>query len=173
MKNNTLYLTRAALIAALYVVLTIISNFAGLANGGIQLRLSEMLTILPVFTAAAIPGLAVGCALANIATGCALWDIVFGTLATTLGALGTYYIGRKHPYAGPIFPIAANALIVPKVLQIVYGAEGTYWYFMLTVGIGEILSCGVLGILLYRALRKTKVFDDVTLRTRRKRGEKR
>ncbi|MCI5533286.1 MAG: QueT transporter family protein [Firmicutes bacterium] len=160
MKNNTLYLTQASLIAALYVVLTIISNFAGLASGVIQLRLSEMLTILPVFTSAAIPGLAVGCAVANLATGCALWDVVFGTLATTLGALGTYYIGRKYPYAGPAFPIAANALIVPKVLQVVYGAEGTYWYFMLTVGIGEILSCGVLGIILYRVLKKTKIFEE-------------
>ena len=160
MKNNTLYLTQASLIAALYVMLTIISNFAGLASGVIQLRLSEMLTILPVFTPAAIPGLAVGCAVANLATGCALWDVAFGTLATTLGALGTYYIGRKFPYAGPAFPIAANALIVPKVLQVVYGAEGTYWYFMLTVGIGEILSCGVLGILLYRVLRKTKIFEE-------------
>lgn len=160
MKNNTLYLTQASLIAALYVMLTIISNFAGLASGVIQLRLSEMLTILPVFTPAAIPGLAVGCAVANLATGCALWDVVFGTLATTLGALGTYYIGRKYPYADPAFPIAANALIVPKVLQVVYGAEGTYWYFMLTVGIGEILSCGVLGIILYRVLRKTKIFEE-------------
>lgn len=160
MKNNTLYLTQASLIAALYVVLTIISNFAGLASGVIQLRLSEMLTILPVFTPAAIPGLAVGCAVANLATGCALWDVAFGTLATTLGALGTYYIGRKYPYVGPAFPIAANALIVPKVLQVVYGAEGTYWYFMLTVGIGEILSCGVLGIILYRVLRKTKIFEE-------------
>ena len=68
--------------------------------------------------------------------------------------------GRKYPYAGPAFPIAANALIVPKVLQVVYGAEGTYWYFMLTVGIGEILSCGVLGIILYRVLRKTKIFEE-------------
>ena len=160
MKNNTLYLTQASLIAALYVMLTIISNFAGLASGVIQLRLSEMLTILPVFTPATIPGLAVGCAVANLATGCALWDVAFGTLATTLGALGTYYIGRKFPYAGPAFPIAANALIVPKVLQVVYGAEGTYWYFMLTVGIGEILSCGVLGIILYRVLRKTKIFEE-------------
>lgn len=160
MKNNTLYLTQASLIAALYVMLTIISNFAGLASGVIQLRLSEMLTILPVFTPAAIPGLAVGCAVANLATGCALWDVAFRTLATTLGALGTYYIGRKFPYAGPAFPIAANALIVPKVLQVVYGAEGTYWYFMLTVGIGEILSCGVLGIILYRVLRKTKIFEE-------------
>ncbi len=160
MKNNTLYLTQASLIAALYVMLTIISNFAGLASGVIQLRLSEMLTIIPVFTPAAIPGLAVGCAVANLATGCALWDVAFGTLATTLGALGTYYIGRKYPYAGPAFPIAANALIVPKVLQVVYGAEGTYWYFMLTVGIGEILSCGVLGIILYRVLRKTKIFEE-------------
>ncbi len=166
MQNNTQYLTQASLIAALYVVLTLISNLAGLANGAIQLRLSEMLTILPVFTSAAVPGLAVGCVIANILTGCALWDIVFGSIATLLGALGTYYIGRKYPYAGPIFPIAANALIVPKVLQIVYGAEGTYWYFMLTVGIGEILSCGALGILLYRALKKTEIFQKQQSRKR-------
>lgn len=157
-RKNTEYLTHASLIAALYVTLTLISNLAGLANGAIQLRLSEMLTILPIFTQAALPGLAVGCALANLITGCALWDIVFGTLATVIGAIGTYYIGRKYPYAGPLFPIAANALIVPKVLQIVYGAEGSYWYFMLTVGIGEILSCGVLGILLYRILLRAKIF---------------
>ncbi len=157
--NKTLELTRASLIAALYVVLTIIANMAGLASGVIQVRLSEMLTILPVFTWAAVPGLTIGCIIGNMITGCALWDIVFGSLATFLGAIGAYYIGRKKPVLAPIFPIVSNSLIVPKVLQIVYGAEGTYAYFVLTVGIGEILSCGVLGLILYKVLRKTNIFD--------------
>ena len=85
MNNKTLDLTRASLIAALYVVLTMIANLAGMASGVIQLRLSEMLTILPVFTWAAVPGLTIGCVIANLVTGCALWDIVFGFLATFLG----------------------------------------------------------------------------------------
>lgn len=157
--NKTLELTRASLIAALYIVLTLIANMAGMASGVIQIRLSEMLTILPVFTWAAVPGLTVGCIVANLITGCALWDIVFGSLATLLGALGTYYIGRRRPLIGPLFPILSNSLIVPKVLQLVYGAEGSYAYFVLTVGIGEVLSCGVLGIVLYKQLRKTHIFD--------------
>lgn len=158
MNEKTLNLTWAALIAALYVVLTFVANAAGLASGAIQVRLSEMLTIMPLLTRAAVPGLAIGCVLANFLTGCALWDIVFGSIATLLGALGTYYIGRRKPALGPIFPIVSNALIVPLVLQYVYGLEGSYWYFMATVGAGEIISCGVLGWLLYKVLKRTGVF---------------
>ncbi|MBR3706109.1 MAG: QueT transporter family protein [Firmicutes bacterium] len=157
MKNNTLNLTWAALIAALYVVLTFIANAAGLASGAIQIRLSEALTIMPLFTWAAVPGLTIGCALANMMTGCALWDIVFGSLATFLGAAGTYYIGRKVPVLGPVFPIVSNALIVPLVLQKVYGLQEGYLYLLVTVGIGEIISCGVLGWLLYKGLKKRKI----------------
>ena len=158
MNEKTLNLTWAALIAALYVVLTFVANAAGLASGAIQVRLSEMLTIMPLLTWAAVPSLAIGCVLANFLTGCALWDIVFGSIATLLGALGTYYIGRRKPALGPIFPIMSNALIVPLVLQYVYGLEGSYWYFMATVGAGEIISCGVLGWLLYKVLKRTGVF---------------
>ena len=131
---------------------------AGLASGAVQIRLSEVLTILPLFTWAAVPGLTIGCVLANMLTGCALWDIVLGSCATFIGAVGTYYIGRKKPVLGPIFPIAANMIIVPFVLQYVYGAEGSYWYFFLTVGIGEIISCGVLGWILYKALKKRNIY---------------
>ena len=161
MNKKTLNLTWAALIAALYVVITFVANAAGLASGAIQLRLYEMLTILPLFTWAAVPGLAIGCVLANMLTGCALWDIVFGSIATLLGALGTYYIGRRKPVLGPVFPIVSNALIVPLVLQYVYELEGSYWYFMATVGAGEIISCGVLGWLLYKALRSTGIFAGI------------
>ena len=146
-------LTRAAIIAALYVVLTYIANALGLASGSIQVRFSEALTILPFFTPAAIPGLFVGCLLSNILTGCALPDIIFGSIATLLGALGTYFLRKKSPWLAPVSPIAANTIIVPFVLLYAYGVQ-PLWLSFITVGIGEIISCGVLGMLLLFALKK-------------------
>ena len=136
-------------------MLTYVANMLGLANGAIQVRFSEALTILPYFTPAAIPGLAVGCLLSNILTGCALYDIIFGTLATLLGAVGTYML-RRIKWLAPLPPIIANTLIIPWVLMLVYQAPGTIWYFMLTVGAGEIISCGILGMLLLFALNRYK-----------------
>lgn len=153
MQKKTLQLTRAALIAALYVILTFISQMFGLASGVIQIRLSETLTVLPLFYKEAIPGLWIGCIIANILTGCALWDVVFGSLATLLGALGTYYIGRKKPILGPVFPILSNMLIVPFVLQAVYGVKESFVFLTITVGIGEVICCGFLGWQLYKALK--------------------
>ena len=157
-KSDVRTLTTAAQIAALNVILTLFAQMLGLASGVIQLRISEALTILPLFTWAAVPGLTIGCLLANVMTGCALWDVVVGTIATLLGALGTHYIGRKIPVLGPVFPIVANCIIVPPVLMYVYGAEEAYWFLVVTVGIGEILSCGVLGWMLYKALKRTPLF---------------
>ncbi len=159
-KNSILLLdlTQGAMIAALYVVLTFIANLAGLASGVIQVRLSEALTIFPVFTAAAVPGLAVGCVLANLLTGCAIWDVVFGSLATLIGAVGTRLLRKKSPVLAVLPPILSNIIIVPLVLQRVYGVEDAYWYLAMTVGAGEIISCGVLGLLLYRSLKNTKIF---------------
>ena len=148
-----LYLTHAAVIAALYVVLTIIANALGLANYAIQVRFSEALTILPFFTPAAIPGLFAGCLLSNLLTGCAVLDVVFGSIATLLGAIGTYLL-RKKKWLAPLPPIAANILIVPFVLAYVYRFEGSIPYFMITVGLGEIISCGVLGMMLLNVLQK-------------------
>ena len=154
MKNKKLfYLTHAALIAALYVVLTLVANALGLANFAIQLRFSEALTILPIFTPAAIPGLFIGCLLSNLITGCAIPDILFGSLATLLGALGTRALKRSGWFA-LLPPILSNTLIIPFILQYVYRFEGSLPYFMITVCIGEILSCGVLGMLLMNVLMK-------------------
>ena len=154
MKNNkVLYISQGAIIAALYVALTHVSNLAGLASGAIQFRLSEALTILPLFTPAAIPGLTIGCFLSNLTTGCIPWDIFGGTMATLIGALGTYGL-KKLPYLGSLPPIISNVLIVPLVLAYAYKVEGTIPYFMLTVGIGEVVCCGVLGTLLMLALKK-------------------
>ncbi|MBQ7565222.1 MAG: QueT transporter family protein [Lachnospiraceae bacterium] len=153
-------ITQAAVIAAIYVILTFVANALGLASGVIQVRISEALTILPYFTPAAIPGLFVGCVLANILTGCLPLDVVFGSLATLLGAFWTYYLRKlnlpdsKARWLAPLPPIVANTLIVPFVLAFVYQFEGSIAYFMLTVGAGEVISCGVFGAILFGAFRK-------------------
>ncbi len=157
MKQRTLYLTRAALIAALYVVLTLLSQIFGLASGVIQFRLSEALTVMPLLYKEAIAGLCIGCVLANVMTGCALWDVIFGTVATLLGALGTYYVGRKKPILGPVFPILSNMFIVPFILQFVYGTKQAYPILLIGVGIGEIVCAGFLGWYVYKALKRTKI----------------
>lgn len=162
MKNQkTIKLTQAAVIAALYVVLTLLANALGLANYAIQVRFSEALTILPFFTPAAVPGLFVGCLLSNIITGCAPWDVVFGSLATLAGALGTWAL-RKQKWLAPLPPIVANIIVVPLVLSYVYKLEGSLIYFAVTVGIGEIISCGLLGMILLFALdkRKNQIFPQ-------------
>lgn len=143
--NKSVYITQAAMIAALYVILTLISHIFALDSYAIQLRLSEILTILPFFTPAAIPGLFIGCIIANFFAGCLPWDILFGSLATLLGALGTYAF-RKCKWLAPLPPIIANTLIVPFILSYIYKFEGSILYFMLTVGMGEIISCAILGI---------------------------
>ena len=160
MKNRkkVVNLAVGAIVAALYVVLTYLASAFGLASYAIQVRFSEALTILPFFTPAAIPGLFVGCLLANILTGCTTWDIVFGSIATLLGALGTYFL-RKTKFAYILPPIIANTLIVPPVLMYVYALPGTYIYFTLTVCIGEIISCGLLGGILKKSLEKSDIFS--------------
>ncbi len=158
MKSNTRYIAEGAMIAALYVILTYISMTLGLDKGAIQCRLSEALTVLPVFFPSAVPGLFVGCVLSNLLTGCALWDVVFGSIATLIGALGTYFL-KKYKILATLPPIIANTFIVPFVLLNVYNLEGTYWFFALTVCLGEIISCGVLGSLLRKSLEKRNLFD--------------
>ena len=156
MKRQTekvMFLVHAAAIAALYVVLTEVSAMLGLASGAIQVRISEALTVLPYFTPAAIPGLFLGCLLSNFLTGCALWDVVFGSLATLLGALVSY-AARKHRNLVWIPPVVSNVLIVPWVLRLVYGVPDALGYLMFTVGIGEVISCGVFGMLLLLALER-------------------
>ena len=138
-QNKIRLITHAAMIAALYTVLTFLANALGLANYSIQVRFSEPLTILPFFTPAAIPGLFVGCLVSNILTGCAFYDILFGSIATLIGAIGTYSL-RKYRWLTPLPPIIANTIIVPFILCYVYALNGTIPFFMLTVGIGEVTS---------------------------------
>lgn len=152
MRNKkVLLLVQAALIAAIYVVLTYFISAFDLASGAIQVRMSEALTILPYFTPAAIPGLTVGCFLSNLLTGCLPMDVLCGSFATLLGALGSHLL-RKYKWLVPLPPVLANTIIVPYVLAYVYGAEGSIPFFMVTVGAGEVMSCYVLGIMLLNAL---------------------
>ncbi len=154
MKNKkVLFITQAAMIAALYVVLTFVANAFGLASGAIQVRLSEMLLILPAFTPAAIPGVYIGCMLSNLLTGCCLLDILLGSLATLIGAMGAYLL-RKSKWLITIPNIISNTVIVPFVLIVGYGLQDAWWYLVLTVGIGELISCGILGMILYFPLKK-------------------
>ena len=157
-KNNTAFWAQAAVIAALYVILTVIANTLGLANYSIQVRFSEALTILPLFTPAAIPGLYVGCLLSNILTGCIVWDIIFGPIATLFGALGTWFLRKKSKWIATLPPILSNTIIIPFILSYAYHFEGSVPYFMLTVGLGEIISCGILGMALYFALAKPAAY---------------
>ncbi len=152
--KKTLYLVQAGMIAAIYVALTV--AFAAFSFREVQVRLAEALTILPVFTPAAVPGLFVGCLLGNILGGAVLPDIIFGSLATLLGAIGTRLLRDRSPYLAPLPPIAANTIIVPWVLKYAYGFELPIPVMMISVGVGEVLSCGVLGLILYFALRKRK-----------------
>ena len=157
MKQNKVHFTTyAAMIAALYVVLTFLCNALGLANGAIQIRISEALTILPYFTPAAVPGLFAGCLLSNILTGCALFDILFGSLATLLGAIGTRLL-RQSKWLTPIPAIVSNTVLIPLVLTYVYEIPGGIPYLMLTVGIGEVVTAGILGVFLAKTLKKYKI----------------
>ena len=161
MRNKkVLFAVQAAMIAALYVVLTYITNLLGIASGSIQVRFSEALCILPFFTPAAIPGLWAGCFISNLITGGIIWDVIFGSIATLLGAVGTYLL-RKHKFACTIPPVITNIIIVPLVLRYGYGFVTEYKgvdisliFNAVTVGIGEIISICVLGSLLLGVLSK-------------------
>lgn len=159
MKRNSnksaAWIALAGLVAAAYTVLSLISGSLGLASGAIQVRLSEALCVLPYFSFAAVPGLAVGCFLSNLLMGCAPWDIVFGTLATLIGAIGTGLM-RKTKKSGIAWipPVVSNVLIIPPVLVWVYGVETAYPLLLLSVAAGEVIACGLLGRLVMQAARR-------------------
>ncbi|MCI8417830.1 MAG: QueT transporter family protein [Lachnospiraceae bacterium] len=149
-EKKVVQMTQAALIAAIYVALCLV--FAPISYGEVQIRVAEALTILPFFTPVAIPGLFVGCLIANVLGGGIMLDVVFGSLATLLGAVGTYLLRKKSRFLAPLPPILANTLLVPFVLYYGYGVPLPIPFMMVTVGIGEIVGCGVLGMVLLAAL---------------------
>lgn len=163
-KKSTLYITQAAVIAALYVALTYVSNTLGLAYGAIQLRLSEILTVLPVFTPAAVPGLVIGCIIANLSSPFGLVDIVCGSLASLLAALVSYALRNIRfkgiPVLATLPPVLFNGLIVG--LEIWYLGERTAELFFvssLEVAAGEIVMCVIVGMIFMKAVQRTRIFE--------------
>ncbi len=155
------YLVRAACIAALYTLLTVC--FAPISSGLIQCRASEALCVLPYFTSAAIPGLFVGCALANLLTGAPVYDVIFGSLATLLAALCTYWMRRRvTKYLAPLPSVLFNALIVGALMVLVYGLSIPYWLAALYVGCGQAIACFALGLPLLMVLERfaVRLFSD-------------
>ena len=157
--------SRAAVIGALYVILTMISHVFGLDSGmlpfGIQCRISESLCLLPLFCPEAVAGLTVGCLVANLMVG-GLWqDIVFGTLATLLGAMGALAFrrarGRARVFA-TLPTVLANGLIIPFVLKLAYGLEDAWWIFAVSVTAGELVSATLLGAFLLPVLDRLPIF---------------
>ena len=146
-------LTLAALIAALYTAITVV--LAPISYGPMQVRISEALTILPMFTPAAIPGLFVGCIIANLMGGAVILDVIFGSIATLIGAIGGYLL-RFNRWLVPIPAIVANTVIVPQVLKYGYGVNIPISMMMIYILVGEVIGCFVLGEILATGLLKTK-----------------
>ena len=159
--RSILFLTRASIIAALYAALTYL--VFPVASGVIQFRISEALCILPLFLPEAIPGLFVGCIIANIFPSLSVADMIFGSLATLIGAVGAYLLRNlpvKWRWVCTLPTVFANAIIVPLVLRYAYGSPDSYWFMFLTVGIGEVVCASIGGSLLYYTLRRMPMFAD-------------
>lgn len=149
--KRVLFLIQAAVIAALYAVLTLV--LMPFSYGVMQIRVSEALTILPYFTPAAIPGLFIGCLLSNLIGPYGVIDAVFGGAATLLAAVGSYLL-RNRPMLVPLPPVITNGLIIGPMLHYVYCVPFTLWACILWVGLGELISCYVIGLPLMKLLKK-------------------
>ena len=165
-KRTTHYLAQSAVIAALYAAATYLSAAFSLAYGPIQFRLSEALTVLAVLTPAAIPGLTVGCAIGNISSPMGIWDVLFGAAATLLSAVCARALRnvqlKKLPILSSSMPVLFNAVIVGLEIVLLTPTDGAkltaFLISALEVGAGELVVCFALGLPLYSALRRTKLF---------------
>ena len=160
-KTAAAYLSRASVIAAMYVCLTFLSFALGLSGGAVQLRFSEALCVLPAFFPEAVPGLFIGCVLSNLLTGCALWDVLVGSLTTLAAAMIASELTKKAgnrqvlPIIASVLPnVLLNSLTIPPLLAFVYGSENSLSLLFITVAAGEFISSAVFGIPLYLALKK-------------------
>ena len=158
-KGAKIFIIQTIFIAAAYTAITVLENMffggkvdSGITKGIIQLRLADALTVLPVFTPAAIPGLFLGCLATNKVIGCPNFDIIYGSLAT-LGAAILTFILRKKRFLAPIPPIVINMIVVPLMFTYCYKFDDRpFWQYALFIGISGIISCGVLGIALMLGL---------------------
>ncbi len=161
--NSVLFLTRAAIICALYVVLTYLSALLGLSSGVVQFRISELLCVLPLFFPEAISGITLGCFISNLITSGNPFDIIFGSLATLIGAVCARLIGKlpeKFRWLTPLPTVLANTLIVPPVIVFAFGSNSSYPFILLSVFVGEAVTAWLLGVLFYKTLKKLKLKEN-------------
>lgn len=164
--KKIMHLVQGAMIAAVYAAATYASAVFGIAYGPIQFRFSEALTVLSVFTPAAIPGLTIGCILGNISSPFGMWDIVFGSLATLLAALTARKLRsitiKGLPLLSIIMPVIFNALIVgAEITFLMPTDEASFSAFLiaaLEVGAGELAVCLAGGIPVFYAMKKMNIF---------------
>jgi len=142
---NIRFLIQASLIAAIYTALCLILHPISFGFGGVELRVSEALTLLPVLTPAAVPGLFVGCLLANLLGGATILDIVFGSLTTLAAALLTRKL-RKWPTWAAVPPVLFNAVVVGALLKYAYGVALPLYICMLSIGLGQAVACFGIGL---------------------------
>lgn len=160
--KKNIFLTQAAVIAALYTVLVLVFSF--ISFGPVQCRVAEALTILPYFTPAAIPGVTLGCLISGILVpGTSIFDMIFGSAATLVAAFLSYRLRGKR-FLVPVPPIIVNALVVPWILKFAYGDAQPIPLNMLTVGAGEFIAAGIFGMALLFSLDNVK---HVLFRTNR------
>ena len=159
--KKILFLAQAAIIGALYVVLTVLFAPISFGTSGIDVRISEMLTILPFFTPAAIPGLLIGCVISNILGGGIILDVIFGSLATLIGGFGCYVL-RDNRWIAPIPTILANTIIIPPILKYGYGVNLPLMVLVFSVFAGEVISAYILGQVLISILqpRRKAIFSE-------------
>ena len=151
MKKTTQFIVKAAVIGTLYALLTLV--LSPFSYGVMQVRFSEALTVLALYTPAAIPGLTVGCFFANFIGANGIVDALIGSLATLIGTGGMYLL-RKRKYLAPAVNVLSNAVLVGLMLWKWFGVPFRPAACILWVGLGEALSCYVLGIPLIRLLDK-------------------
>ena len=163
---TTKQLATAGIIAAIYTVMSLLSSVFGIAYGPIQCRFSEALTVLPFFLPEAIPGLFIGCIVTNLMSTVGPLDLILGSLATLLAALWTRRMPNK--WLAPLPPVLCNAVIIGAMIAwYEVGFTEAFWgmfaFNALTVGIGQILACYGLGLLLMKALSRTPAFRNHSL----------
>lgn len=161
MKSKTVYLTKASATGALYAVLTLIGAVFGLSYGGIQFRFSEALCVLPLFTASAVPGIAIGCFVANIFSSVTPLDMIIGTVASLVAGVLTRKCRnitvKGFPLLSLMFPVCINAVFVGFELALVSGEKSFFTVFAveaLSVGVGEAAVIFTLGSVLVLLINK-------------------
>ena len=163
MRKNFLsirFLAQAGLIAAIYTALCLVLHPISFGFGGVELRVSEALTLLPALMPSAVPGLLIGCLLANLMGGATLLDIVFGSLTTLVAAMLTRKF-REKPLLAAFWPVILNALVIGALLRYAYGVPMPLWLCMLSIGAGQAIACYAIGLPVMRMMKRIpeKYFD--------------